>query len=130
VGLFRRLEVGVKDNHQTKLNVIIVITLGVFVTSLLVLFLVLNIRQQLVQIQQNPALQGASINGESQGKESKDPPPESTEEEDTKLGAQELREEDFEKLLEEHNRREEELRKIKERLEKEIEKRKNSLTQP
>ncbi len=119
-----------KDNHQTKLNVIIVITLGVFVASLLLVFLVLNIRQQLAQSQPNPSLQGASINEESQGKESKDPPPESTEEEEKRFGVWEMREDDLEKLLEEHNRREEELREITERLEKEIEKRKNSLTQP
>lgn len=122
-----------KEKYQTKLDWIIVITLGVFIASLLALFLLFAIRQQLLQIQQNPSHQNATINKESQDKDIKDTPPESTEEEEKKFGVWELRKEQIEKLKE-YDRTEGELRKIIERLEKDIEKEteklKNSQAQP
>jgi biopolymer transport protein ExbB/TolQ len=122
-----------KEKYQTKLDWIIVITLGVFIASLLALFLLFNIRQQLLQIQQNPSHQNTTINKESQDKDIKDTPPESTEEEEKKFGVWELRKEQIEKLKE-YDRTEGELRKIIERLEKDIEKEteklKNSQAQP
>jgi flagellar motility protein MotE (MotC chaperone) len=122
-----------KEKYQTKLDWIIVITLGVFISSLLALFLLFAIRQQLLQIQQNPSHQNATINKESQDKDIKDTPPESTEEEEKKFGVWELRKEQIEKLKE-YDRTEGELRKIIERLEKDIEKEteklKNSQAQP
>jgi cell division protein FtsI/penicillin-binding protein 2 len=122
-----------KEKYQTKLDWIIVITLGVFIASLLALFLLFNIRQQLLQIQQNPSHQNTTINKESQDKDIKDTPPESTEEEANKFGVWEIQREEFEELFrkkEEYDRKEEELRKIIEQRKQEIEKHKNSQVRP
>lgn len=119
-----------KEKDQRKLGWIIAIALSVFITSLLTLFLLFNIRQQLLQIQQNPNRQNTTINKESHGNGNIDTPPESIVEEVNKFGVWEIREGELEKLLGDYDRIEETIKKLMEQRKQEMEKLENFQAQP
>ncbi len=119
-----------KEKDQRKLGWIIAIALSVFITSLLTLFLLFNIRQQLLQIQQNPNRQNTTINKESHRNGNIDTPPESIVEEVNKFGVWEIREGELEKLLGDYDRIEETIKKLMEQRKQEMEKLENFQAQP